>query len=223
MRFFNKAGLISLGLLASTTIYAADAVLEDEASRFSYSLGVQIGGDLKTLKGLDFEIFVSGFKDGMTGAQAKIGEAERMQVIQSYQMKAMQQLSQENLEAGSAFLAENKGKPGVQTTASGLQYKVVKAGTGAKPSASDTVSVHYRGTLINGEEFDSSFSRGQPATFPVGGVIKGWTEALQMMKVGAKWQLFIPANLAYGPRGPSPKIGPNSTLIFDVELLEVVK
>ena len=223
MRFFNKAGLISLGLLASTTIYAADAALEDEASRFSYSLGVQIGSDLKTLKGLDFEIFVSGFKDGMTGAQAKINEAERMQVIQSYQMKAMQQLSQENLEAGSAFLAENKSKPGVKSTASGLQYKVVKAGTGATPSASDTVSVHYRGTLINGEEFDSSFSRGQPATFPVGGVIKGWTEALQMMKVGAKWQLFIPANLAYGPRGPSPKIGPNSTLIFDVELLDVVK
>src|SRR5213593_525626 len=125
-----------------------------------------------------------------------------------------------NASEGTKFLEENKKKEGVKTTASGLQYKVVKEGTGAQPKANDTVTVNYRGTLINGTEFDSSYKRGEPATFPVNGVIKGWTEALQLMKVGSKYQLFVPSSLAYGERSVSPEIGPNATLIFEVELLD---
>ena len=131
----------------------------------------------------------------------------------------MQEAGAANKKEGEAFLAANKGKEGVVTLPSGLQYKILKEGTGPKPTASDTVVCNYRGTLINGTEFDSSYKRGQPATFPVGGVIKGWTEALQLMPVGSKWQLFIPSDLAYGERGAGADIGPESTLIFEVELL----
>jgi FKBP-type peptidyl-prolyl cis-trans isomerase len=131
------------------------------------------------------------------------------------------QLGEKNKTEGAKYLEDNKKKPGVKTTASGLQYKVEKEGTGAQPKATDMVTVNYRGTLIDGTEFDSSYKRGQPATFPVNGVIKGWTEALQLMKQGSKYQLFIPSNLAYGERAMGPDIGPNSTLIFEVELQEV--
>ena len=133
----------------------------------------------------------------------------------------MQQAGDANKKEGEAFLAANKGKDGVVTLPSGLQYKILTAGTGPKPTASDSVVCNYRGTLINGTEFDSSYKRGQPATFPVTGVIKGWTEALQLMPVGSKWQLFIPSDLAYGERGAGADIGPNSTLIFEVELLSI--
>jgi FKBP-type peptidyl-prolyl cis-trans isomerase len=137
-------------------------------------------------------------------------------------MEAKQkQLGEKNKTDGTKFLEDNKKKPGVKTTASGLQYKVEKEGTGAQPKATDMVTVNYRGTLIDGTEFDSSYKRGQPATFPVNGVIKGWTEALQLMKQGAKYQLFIPSTLAYGERAMGPDIGANSTLIFDVELQDV--
>src|SRR5207253_1751905 len=128
--------------------------------------------------------------------------------------------AQQNSSAGEKFLAENKSKEGVKTTASGLQYKVLKEGNGAQPKSSDTVTVNYRGTLVDGTEFDSSYKRGQPATFPITGVIKGWTEALQLMKVGSKFQLFVPANLAYGDRSPGAQIPAGSTLIFEVELLD---
>jgi FKBP-type peptidyl-prolyl cis-trans isomerase FklB len=128
-----------------------------------------------------------------------------------------------NKKEGEAFLAENKKKDGVKTLKSGLQYKIIKAGTGASPKAEDTVVTHYRGNLINGQVFDSSYTRGQPATFPVSGVIKGWTEALQKMKVGGKWQLFIPSDLAYGDHGAGQVIGPNAVLIFEIELLEIKK
>jgi FKBP-type peptidyl-prolyl cis-trans isomerase FklB len=137
-------------------------------------------------------------------------------------MAKFEQIAEDNKVQGSAFLAENKGKDGVKTTASGLQYRIIKAGTGVKPSASDTVKVHYEGSLINGTVFDSSIKRGEPVSFPVGGVIKGWTEALQIMPEGSKWQLFIPSDLAYGPGG-NRNIGPNEVLLFDVELLEVQK
>jgi FKBP-type peptidyl-prolyl cis-trans isomerase FklB len=133
----------------------------------------------------------------------------------------MQQAGETNKKEGEAFLAANKTKEGVVTLPSGLQYKVLKAGTGPKPSANDSVVCNYRGTLLDNTEFDSSYKRGQPATFPVGKVIKGWTEALQLMPVGSKWQLFIPSELAYGPRGAGPDIGPNATLIFEVELLSI--
>jgi FKBP-type peptidyl-prolyl cis-trans isomerase FklB len=137
------------------------------------------------------------------------------------QQERMQQLGAANKTEGETFLAANKAKDGVVTLPSGLQYKILKAGAGPKPAATDTVTVNYRGTLINGTEFDSSYKRGQPATFGVTGVIKGWTEALQLMPVGSKWQLFIPADLAYGERGAGADIAPNATLIFEVELLSI--
>ena len=133
----------------------------------------------------------------------------------------MQQLGETNKKAGEEFLAANKTKDGVVTLPSGLQYKILTAGTGPKPTLSDSVVCNYKGTLLDNTEFDSSYKRGQPATFPVGGVIKGWTEALQLMPVGSKWQLFIPPDLAYGPRGSGPTIGPSSTLIFEVELISI--
>jgi FKBP-type peptidyl-prolyl cis-trans isomerase FklB len=132
-----------------------------------------------------------------------------------------QQLADKNQKEGEVFLAENKKKKGVVTLPSGLQYHVITAGTGKIPKATDTVTTHYRGTLIDGTEFDSSYKRGEPASFPVNGVIKGWTEALQLMKVGSKWQLFIPSNLAYGPQGAGQVIGPSATLIFEIELLSI--
>jgi FKBP-type peptidyl-prolyl cis-trans isomerase FklB len=137
------------------------------------------------------------------------------------QQDAAQKTGDANKQAGQAFLAANKAKAGVVTLPSGLQYKIITEGTGPKPTASDTVVTNYRGMLIDGKEFDSSYKRGEPATFPVGQVIKGWTEALQLMPVGSKWQLFIPSDLAYGERSPGPEIGPNSTLIFDIELLSI--
>ncbi|MBW2412326.1 MAG: FKBP-type peptidyl-prolyl cis-trans isomerase, partial [Deltaproteobacteria bacterium] len=141
--------------------------------------------------------------------------------VQESRQTQMAALSEKNRADGEAFLAANKNKEGVVTTASGLQYKVLKKGDGPKPQNNDRVSVHYRGTLLDGTEFDSSYKRGKPATFQVNGVIRGWTEALQLMNVGSKYQLFIPSDLAYGTRGAGRKIGPNSTLIFDVELLGI--
>src|SRR5207245_11105451 len=140
--------------------------------------------------------------------------------IENESKQKKKKLSEKKKTDGAKFLKDNKKKPGVKTTASGLQYKVEKEGTGAQPKATDMVTVNYRGTLIDGTEFDSSYKRGQPATFPVNGVIKGWTEALQLMKVGSKYQVVVPSNLAYGERSVSPEIGPNATLIFEVELLD---
>src|SRR5665213_3963718 len=136
-------------------------------------------------------------------------------------MDKMAKVAEKNKTEGVSFLAANKAKPGVVTLPSGLQYKILQAGTGPKPTASDSVSCNYKGTLIDGTEFDSSYKRGEPTTFPVSGVIKGWTEALQLMPVGSKWQLFVPASLAYGEKAASPILGPNATLIFDVELISI--
>jgi FKBP-type peptidyl-prolyl cis-trans isomerase FklB len=144
-----------------------------------------------------------------------------MMAFQKEVMAKQAEVAKKNKAEGEAFLAENKKKEGVKTTPSGLQYKVIKPGKGKKPKSSDTVTVNYRGTLIDGTEFDSSYKRGQPATFQVSGVIPGWTEALQLMEEGAKWQLFIPSNLAYGERGAGGVIGPNATLIFEVELISI--
>jgi FKBP-type peptidyl-prolyl cis-trans isomerase FklB len=144
-----------------------------------------------------------------------------MVAFQKEMMAKQSEVAKKNRAEGEAFLAENKKKEGVKTLPSGLQYKVIKAGTGKKPKSTDTVTVHYRGALINGAEFDSSFKRGQPATFLVSKVIPGWTEALQLMEVGAKWQLFIPSSLAYGEQGAGSDIGPNATLIFEVELVSI--
>ncbi len=176
----------------------------------------------------DPAILARGLKDGLAGGKTLLTDDEAQAVLNEVrtelgkkQEAKVHEAGEVNKKEGDAFLAGNKGKDGVVTLPSGLQYKILKAGTGAKPVASDSVVCNYRGTLINGTEFDSSYKRGQPATFPVGGVIKGWTEALQLMPVGSKWQLFVPSDLAYGERGPSPEIGPDSTLIFEVELLSI--
>ena len=177
---------------------------------------------------VDANILARGVKDALAGgttlltdeeAQAAIMEVQKQ--MQAKQQEKLKEAGDANKKEGEAFLAANKGKEGVVTLPSGLQYKILKEGAGPKPTASDSVVCNYRGTLINGAEFDSSYKRGQPATFPVSGVIKGWTEALQLMAVGSKWQLFIPSELAYGERGAGADIGPSSTLIFEVELLSI--
>jgi len=199
---------------------AAEPAMDDDA-RMNYALGYQLGRDL-TGTPLRSDALLMGIEDGRGGAAPKLNEQEMQAALNSLQQQMSEQRMKQQAEskakavaAGSAYLAENAKKPGVTTTASGLQYKVVKDGTGRKPTASDTVTVHYRGTLVDGTEFDSSHKRGQPASFPVTGVIAGWTEALQLMKEGAQWQLFIPPDLAYGDRGPLA----GQTLIFDVELI----
>ncbi|MBL6873774.1 MAG: FKBP-type peptidyl-prolyl cis-trans isomerase, partial [Flavobacteriales bacterium] len=163
----------------------------------------------------------SAFNDVFSENDVKISEEDANALIQDYFMELSQKKSQEAISKGQAFLDENAKKEGVVTTASGLQYQVLTQGQGAKPAASDEVTVHYHGTLIDGTVFDSSVDRGQPASFPVGGVIQGWVEALQLMNVGSKYKLFIPSNLAYGERGAGGSIGPNETLIFEVELLSI--
>jgi len=177
---------------------------------------------------VDPAILARGIKDALAGGKTLLTDEEAQATIQGVQkeMQAKQQEKQKeaadvNKKDGEAFLAANKGKPGIVTLPSGLQYKILTAGTGPKPTANDSVNCNYRGTLIDGKEFDSSYKRGKPVTFPVTGVIKGWTEALQLMPVGSKWQLFIPSDLAYGDRGAGADIGPGSTLVFEVELISI--
>ena len=196
---------------------------KDQKDKVSYSVGLQIGFNLSRQKvDINPDILAVGIKDALAG-KPQLNPDQIKEVMTNFE-KDMEQKQKEagekNKTEGAKFLEENKKKEGVKTAASGLQYKVLKEGNGAQPKATDTVTVNYRGTLINGTEFDSSYKRGQPATFPVNGVIKGWTEALQLMKVGSKYQLFIPSNLAYGERAVSPDLGANSTLIFEVELLD---
>ena len=207
--------------------------LKTQKEKFSYALGMNTGE--RMAQGLhdksvpfDPAIMARGLKDGLTGGKTLLTDAEAQAVLTEVQTELRKKQDEKthaageaNKKDGDAFLAANKGKEGVVTLPSGLQYKILTAGTGPKPTADDSVVCNYRGTLINGTEFDSSYKRGEPATFPVSGVIKGWTEALQLMPVGSKWQLFVPSDLAYGERGPSPEIGPNSTLIFEVELISI--
>jgi FKBP-type peptidyl-prolyl cis-trans isomerase len=203
--------------------------LTTEKEKDSYALGLNIGRGLsKQPVDLDAAAIARGLKDAMTGAKPVLSDDEVAADLAKLQDEAkkateakMQELGTENQKAGAAFLAENKTKEGVVTLPSGLQYKVLTPGTGPKPAATDTVVCQYKGTLLDGTEFDSSYKRGQPATFAVGKVIKGWTEALELMPVGSKWQLFIPADLAYGERGAGNVIPPNATLIFEVELVSI--
>jgi FKBP-type peptidyl-prolyl cis-trans isomerase FklB len=198
--------------------------LKDQKDKVSYSIGMQIGFNLGRQKvDINPDILAAGIKDSLAGKPQLTPEQvkEVMAQFEKDMEQKQKELGEKNKTEGAKFLEENKKKPGVKTTASGLEYKVEKEGTGPQPKATDMVTVNYRGTLIDGTEFDSSYKRGQPATFPVNGVIKGWTEALQLMKKGAKYQLFIPSNLAYGERAMGPDIGPNSTLIFEVELMDV--
>ena len=204
--------------------------LPTQKEKFSYAVGMNVGSNLRRQSApVDPDVLLRGLKDTLAGSQTLLTEEEERAVIMEVQADLRKQMQEKlkaqgeaNKKEGDAFLAANKTKEGVVTLPSGLQYKILQAGTGPKPTSSDSVTVNYRGTFINGTEFDSSYKRGQPATFPVTGVIKGWTEALQLMPVGSKWQLFIPSDLAYGERGPGD-IGPNSTLIFEVELLKIAE
>src|SRR5215831_7405069 len=198
--------------------------LKDQKDKVSYSIGMNIGANLSRQKvDINPDILAAGIKDAIAG-KTQLTQDQVKDVMQQFE-KDMEQkqkdAGEKNKAEGTKFLEENKKKPGVKTTASGLQYKADKEGTGAQPKATDMVTVNYRGTLIDGTEFDSSYKRGQPATFPLNGVIKGWTEGLQLMKKGAKYQFFVPSTLAYGERSVGPDIAANATLIFDVELLDV--
>jgi len=198
--------------------------LKDQKDKFSYSIGVNIGSNLsKQNIPVNPDAITAGIKDAIAG-KPQLTPDQIKEVMATFE-KDMEQkqkaAGEKNASEGTKFLEENKKKDGVKTTGSGLQYKALKQGTGAQPKESDTVTVNYRGTLINGTEFDSSYKRGQAATFPLSGVIKGWTEGLQLMKVGSKYQLFVPPNLGYGDRAVGPDISPNSTLIFEVELLDI--
>jgi FKBP-type peptidyl-prolyl cis-trans isomerase FklB len=211
-------------------IWAAEGVeLKTKKDKVSYAIGVNVGKGMRQQSvDIDPDIFAKGLKDAMTGAKLAMPDEEMHQVMTVFQKEMtekqavkMKALAEKNQKEGEAFLAANKKKEGVKTLSSGLQYKVIKEGTGKTPKSADTVTTNYRGTLIDGTEFDSSYRRGQPAKFPVNGVISGWTEALLLMKVGSTWQLFIPSNLAYGERGAGNIIGPNATLIFDIELISI--
>ena len=198
--------------------------LKDQKDKVSYSLGLNIGFNLGRQNiSINPDVLTAGIKDAIAGKPQLTTDQvkETMAAFEKDMTEKQKVAGEKNAAEGTKFLEENKKKEGVKTTASGLQYKSIKEGTGAQPKGNDTVTVNYRGTLINGTEFDSSYKRGQPATFPLNGVIKGWTEGLQLMKAGSKYQLFIPPNLAYGDRAVGPDISANSTLIFDVELIGV--
>jgi FKBP-type peptidyl-prolyl cis-trans isomerase len=217
---------------AATSAPAASksvVALDNEKEKTSYALGMNIAHTVKAQPlDLDQNAFVQGVRDVLAGGKTLMTEDEMAAALGVLQnemaakaAEAARQMGEINKKEGADFLAANKTKEGVVTLPSGLQYKIMTAGTGPKPTTADTVICNYRGTLLNGTEFDSSYKRGQPATFPVGRVIKGWTEALQLMPVGSKWQLFIPSDLAYGERGAGADIAPNATLIFEVELISI--
>ncbi len=228
MRFL-LAVILSIGLLASSVYAEEQTAIKDQKDRLSYSMGVDFGNKLKQQSiDINADVFSKGLNDSLSGKKTLLAEEEikaemnnLMKDLMNKRVERLKKAAEENKKEGEAFLAENKKKEGVTTLPSGLQYKIIKEGTGRTPSIDDTVVTNYKGTLIDGTEFDSSYKRGKPATFAVKGVIPGWTEALQLMKEGAKWQLFIPSSLAYGKRGAGAKIGPDKTLIFEIELMSI--
>lgn len=205
--------------------------LNNEQDKISYSIGIDLGNSFKQQElQINDAAFMQGIKDGRSGNANLMTEEEirttlvnLQKSLSQKQNEQMQKMAAKNLEDGKKFLAENKKKNGVTATASGLQYRVIRAGNGPSPKANDIVTTNYRGTFIDGKEFDSSYSRGEPAQFQVDGVIPGWTEALQLMQPGAKWEIVVPPNLAYGEHGVGRVIGPNSTLVFEIELLSIDK
>jgi FKBP-type peptidyl-prolyl cis-trans isomerase FklB len=233
MRWYLFMAIVLSLLLSSGILCAEEAPkLESETDRISYSLGYQIGGDFKRQGvGLDAEALVRGFNDASVGAEAAMGREEMNATLSNLKGKistAQRESARERFERkkkeaeekrskGRSFMAQNAQKPGVKTLPSGLQYKVIREGTGKSPVPHDTVTVNYRGTLISGQEFDSSYGKNEPATFRVNGVIKGWTESLQRMREGAKWELYIPPDLAYSSRGPLA----DQTVIYEIELLGI--
>ena len=223
------AVLVVVGLMAIQADAAQAPLLKTQKEKVSYSIGIDVAKSLKQQSiEVDVEALVKGLRDVLAGGKLLMTEDEVQATMSAFQAdlrqkkaQGAQMVSTENKKEGAAFLASNKTKQGVVTLPSGLQYKILKVGDGKKPIGSDTVECHYRGTLINGTEFDSSYRRGQSASFAVAGVISGWTEALKLMPVGSKWQLFIPPQLAYGAQGAGRDIGSDATLIFEVELLAI--
>jgi len=231
MLFRSTAALLLMGLLACQGNQEKNMTLETQKQKVSYSIGMDIGRNLKQNE-IDVEMgaLARGIKDAMADSNSTplLTQAQIEETMQKFQQEMMVKqnekanaMSGKNKNAGEMFLAENAKQEGVVVLPSGLQYKIIKAGNGPKPKLTDEVTTHYRGTLTDGREFDSSFKHGKPISFPVNGVIAGWTEALQLMPVGSKWQLFIPSNLAYGERGAGGTIGPNAALVFDIELLAI--
>ncbi len=201
-----------------------------EKDKVSYVIGLNLGADMKrrAVDDVDFDLLLQGIRDAYSGGNKLLSEDEARQIWATFQKDLAEKqkvnkmkMAEENKKKGEAFLAQNKTKEGVVALPSGLQYKVLKAGKGPKPKLEDSVTTHYRGTLLDGTEFDSSYRRNQPVSFQLSGVIPGWTEALQLMETGSKWQLFIPSNLAYGADGAGGLIGSNETLIFEVELISI--
>ena len=224
-----------LFVLATTTMVSLSlsgmvsaAAYKSEKEKVSYAIGIQLGTSLKRsgISDLDYKVMTQAIQDAVSGAELKVSPQEMQAAMQSLQKKQMEERKAQGEQAkkkGAEFLEKNKKEKGIKTTQSGIQYKVVTEGKGAKPQATDRIVAHYEGTLIDGTVFDSSYKRGQPATFPVNQVIKGWQEIIPMMPLGSKWKVYIPSDLAYGERGAPPNIGPNETLIFNIELIELAK
>jgi FKBP-type peptidyl-prolyl cis-trans isomerase FklB len=226
-KWFVTVVMLGIFVFAMEALAQEKAPPKDKKEKTGYAIGTNIGADMKRMSiEIDADMVAQGIKDiqagklKLTDEEIRATLTELNKEMQGKENERMKVISEKNKKDGEAFLAANKKKEGIKTLPSGLQYKVIKEGTGKVPKATDTVTTNYRGTLIDGTEFDSSYKRGQPASFPVNGVIPGWTEALQLMKTGSKWQLFIPSNLAYGERGPGT-IGPNAVLVFEIELLAV--
>ena len=221
--------VLAVLVIAGSVVGEEPVSLKSQKDKISYIIGLDIGNNLKRQSAdVDLDILLRGMKDSLSGTKPVLSENEIREVTTAFkqemtkkQAEETKKLAEKNKKEGDAFLEENKKKEGVKTLPSGLQYKVITEGSGRSPKESDTVTVNYKGTFVDGTEFDSSYKRGEPATFPVNGVIKGWVEALPLMKEGAKWQLFIPPGLAYGETGAGNAIGPNATLIFEVELISI--
>ena len=221
-----KTGLlVAISLCIATVGASADeATPKTDDQKFSYAIGYQIAESVKR-EGIEADVnsLIQAIRDNLTETPLRISRPEMQAAVVAYQQKKFQELSDKNEKAGKKYLAANKKEPGVVELPSGLQYRIVEEGSGEKPVSSDTVKVHYRGTLIDGTEFDSSYARGEPATFQIAGIINGWQQALVLMSEGSKWQVFIPPALAYGSGGAGQNIGPNETLVFEVELVSIEK
>lgn len=233
LRTFCTGSIVVMAILGFSILGCSpekkQVTVQTQEEKVSYAIGLDIGKDIQNQSlGLDQELLIEGIKDGLSGNKPLIANQEIEQTRTNF-LKTRQvgieneqaRIAEWNLQEGKAFLAENSAKDGVVTLPSGLQYKIIKPGTGISPKAEDNVKVHYRGYFLDGAEFENSYTQERPAVFPLKRVIPGWTEALQLMKEGAKWELFVPSDLAYGERGAGQKIGPNRTLIFEIELLDI--
>jgi FKBP-type peptidyl-prolyl cis-trans isomerase len=228
LRASVAAGVFLVGGDQISALQGKPVELESEKAKVSYGLGFNLGARMSQEMEIDVDAFAEGLRSAVNGKDSRMTPEEIATTLQEYQQKQIaereaeaNQIGDINKAAGTAFLEKNATKEGVTVTESGLQYEVVTLGTGTKPAPTDTVEVHYRGTLLDGTEFDSSYARGETVSFPLNGVIPGWTEALQLMPVGSTYKLYIPSGLAYGPGGAGGAIGPNATLIFDVELIGI--